>query len=526
MTSEAPNAKRQEFFLLLAIVFMGALLRWVFLSGPLGSDDTRYIRAASLLATGAPPDGLDHAYVRAIFIAWLGFWIRMGAELPGLAIAQLGLSIAILPVFYRLGTRLAHPQVALLATLWWAFFTFEFHSSGMILPDSLMLFFALLAACWAIDALRSPAGQGKRKLVAAALASALATSAKEPAILLPVIFGAWSLWEIRPRRRALGRSFALAVLTAGFFSLEFLFFAWWAGDWNFREHAALAFYSAQGPLGDRAFTWRDALYYPAMLLYRIEYVGFFGWLLLLGTWRYLRAMREVSFICIWSAGFFLLLQYGSASLESYQPLPKQWRYAVPMIVLLFFPLGAMTLELLRTPGRWRATAVLGLAALLASGVFIANRHAARPLGWGESMRFLETAVRFTSGAEVGPIYLPEGLKYRTPLELADATREWREIVLWDGLSESELREIEASNGALAIPDQWFHSGDRAPAMRPHIEAQLARHFTPTPIASWNSPLDRAIEGLGAHALARRRVIGQIYRIQPSPPLDGLREPRP
>ncbi len=496
---------------LVLVLVVGAGLRLTFLIGPAGSDDMRYMRAAELIADGETTDRLDHAWVRAAFVLWLALWVKLGAGTLALALSEVVLSLATMLTLFWLATRWASAAVGVLAVLWLAFMPLDLLTSGLVAPDRFALLLGLLAVGCADGALRAAAGKGRLQLVLASVFTGLAVSAKEPSVILPIIFIVYAVWRVRPVGPALARAVLMGALSVGVFALEHLFFHVWTGDWAYRYHAINAIYS--DPALVRAIDFKELVFYLAHLLANPAVMGLFGWLMLIALLRTFGKLREPGLIVIWSICYFLFLQYGSTSLQEYHPMPKQWRYMLPIVILLTIPLGCWTIELFRSATLGKIGTLLLVCGVFVSGLLGANERAAERFYSEDSIRCLAIARRHADDGH--SIAVPKWVVDGTALEFRAMVRDWETVDLSDGLQREEAKRIAARDALLLVPNvMWHHKRDEPSYMK--LRDELTRHANVEPILDWRSPLDRLISHIAVlKPLAKRIVIGRYYRIDAS-----------
>ncbi len=496
------------------VLVLGAGLRLTFLVGPAGSDDMRYMQAAELIAAGEVNTRLDHGHGRAAFILWLAVWVKLGATAVALAYSDVVLSLAIMLTIYWLACKWADRATALLAMLWLACLPLDLLTSGLVTADRLALLCSLLAAGYAYDALRAPPRHGRLKLLLACICTALAVSAKETSFVLPIIFGVWALWRLRPLKTALLRAVLIGAGSVAVFSLEHVFFYLWTGDWAYRYHAASAIYG--DPTTAMPLSLREFVYYIAHFLVNPKVLGLCGWVMLVAVLRTFGKLREPHLILIWSLCFFLFMQYGSSSLSHYHPVPKQWRYMLPMVILLLIPVGRWTIDLYRSSVVGRAGTVFLTAGIFVSGIILANERAAERMYSEDSIRCLAIAQQMQQRGELHDIALPSWVARGTALDLRAGIVGWETVDLSDGLQREEAKLMAARDAVLLVPNvMWHHKRNDLAYMAARDD--LTRHAQSTePILDWRSPLDRLFARLGPlRSLARRTPIGQCYRIDES-----------
>ncbi|MCH8054443.1 MAG: glycosyltransferase family 2 protein [Planctomycetes bacterium] len=340
---------------------------------------------------------------------------------------------------------------------------------------------------------------------------ALAVSAKETSFVLPIIFGVWALWRVRPLKTAVARAVLIGAGSLAVFSLEHVFFYLWTGDWAYRYHAVNNFYgdpTTVVPLGLREF-----LYYIAHFLANPKVLGLCGWIMLVAVLRTFGKLREPHLILVWSLCFFLFMQYGSSSLSHYHPVPKQWRYMLPMVILLLIPIGRWTIDLYRSSVVGRVGTVLLTAGILICGIILANERAAERMYSEDSIRCLTIARQMQQRGELHDIAVPNWVARGTALDLQAGIAGWETVDLSDGLQREEAKRMAARDAVLLVPNvMWHHKRNDLAYMAARDD--LTRHADTTElILDWRSPLDRLFAHLRPlRHLARRTPIGQCYRI--------------
>ncbi|MCH8853522.1 MAG: glycosyltransferase family 39 protein [Planctomycetes bacterium] len=506
-----PRSRLRTGLILLCILTLALALRSIFFVGPVASDDMRYMRAAQSIAAGEMNTRLDPGYGRAAFILWLAVWVKLGAGAVALAYSDVVLSLGIVLTVYWLACKWADRATALLTMLWLACLPLDLLTSGLVAPDRLALLCSLLAVGCAYDALRAPPREGRLKLLLACICTALAVSAKETSFVLPIIFGVWALWRVRPLKTALARAVLIGAGSVAVFSLEFAFFHLWTGDWAYRFHAASSLYG--DPATAMPLSLREFVYYIAHFLVSPKVLGLCGWLMIVAVLRTFGKLREPHLILVWSLCFFLFMQYGSSSLSHYHPVPKQWRYMLPMVILLLIPVGRWTIDLYRSSVVGRTGTVFLTAGIFVSGIILANERAAERMYSEDSIRCLAIAQQMQQRGELHDIALPNWVARGTALDLQAGIAGWETIDLSDGLQREEAKLLAARNVVLLVPNVMWHHKRNDIA---YITARdnLMRHAqTTNTILDWRSPLDRLFARLGPlRRLARQVAIGECYHI--------------
>ncbi len=503
---------------LLAILALGVCLRLVFAVGPAATDDMRYMRAAATLAQGQPLEIVDHACVRAAFILWLAAWIKLGAGTWGLMISDVALSAAIMVTVFWLALKWTSARAALLSVLWLAVFPLELLCSGLVVSDHLGVLLGLLSAGLTFEALTSRSGGVALRGLGAGCSMALAVSAKEVYVILPVLYLIWAVGWVRPLPAALRRLVGIGLLAAAVFALEHVFFWAWTGDWAYRYHAVARVYTPQRSA--QHIGLRELLYYPMQLLGNTGVCGAFGWLLCAAMFRTFGKLRDAHFVVLWTLGFFVFMQYGTSSLHHYQALPKQWRYMQPMVVMAFIPLGHWMVWWWRSRALGRCGTGLISAGIMLSGVAAASQRSAEGFYSEQSLRCLALARSQETGTRWSRVVLPQWVARGTALDLAEQIRGWPKLDLSDGLDAGETALLQSEGTALLVPEVLWHHKHAEPG---YVESrrQLTGRARSRPLEDWASPLDRVLGSVPPlRRFAHTAIIGRYYWIPPQPQTVG------
>src|SRR5262249_9523363 len=82
-------------------------------------------------------------------------------------------------------------------------------------------------------------------------------------------------------------------------------------------------------------------------------------------------------LVIWTGAFYIFLQFAPTGLDPYQTLPMQPRYILPIVVLLFFPLGFLLARLSEAKPLGISGTVLLLAAVALQGFNVTFQRISR-----------------------------------------------------------------------------------------------------------------------------------------------------
>ncbi len=500
---------------LIVVLLLAMAIRSLFFVGPIASDDSRYMNAAQMLVNGVEPQSLDHAFVRAAFIVWLAAWIHFGAGVWALCISDLVLGVILVWAIYWLGVKLADRRTALTAAFLWTLFPLELLISGIVAPDHLALLLALISAGLAHDGLLAPKGKGLSKLIGAGVCVGLAVSAKETYVLLPVIFGLWALWCIRPLGSTISKLVLIGFVAVAIFALEYPFFQTWTGDWLYRHRSLAAAYGEGGKWqGGSISGVKSLVYYPAQMLINPSTFGLLGWILMVGMLISLRNLKEPGFIVIWSVCFFLFLQYGSTSLLHYTPLPKQWRYIQPIVVLLFLPAGRWLSDMYTSLMMGRVVTIILTLGIGVTGTLAANNRAAEQL-YNESVpRSVQIVRTMQMEGKCEEVVISQWGADVLDFESRKAIQDWKRIDLSDSLSVEDMTLLTDKQIVLLIPEiMWWHMSKEATAQQ--LRQWLNRNARMYPVQDWRSPFDRLLARIGPlRPMAQKAVIGHLYYLDP------------
>jgi hypothetical protein len=226
----------------------------------------------------------------------------------------------------------------------------------------------------------------------------------------------------------------------------------------------------------------------------------------------MRKVRESKFIALWSIGFFVFLQYGSATLSHYQPLPMQPRYVQPMIILLFIPLGQWLFDVARSAPFKRLGMLLLLTAVSIQGIIAADAISAKGLYFANFPRAVEQTLAMQATGAVGSVALPEVVNHRLSLDLRDRTNSWPKVDLSDGLTGGAFEQLQRGHIALLIPNDLARlSSTRATYHA--LTTWLDQRARGVPVEDGQTFLDRFFLATGIKVLQRRAtsvVIARVY----------------
>jgi hypothetical protein len=496
---------------LLLVAISAVVVRWLFLAGPAGSDDTRYINAALALARGDPPGPPDFAQTRAGFIAWLALWCRLGLPASQMGLSQVAASALQAAALFWVGTKLIDRVSAAIGTLAWIFYPVELTYGGFLSPDQLGLALALSALAFFLSSLGN--GEVRSTLwsaFAAGVFTGLAYSVKEPYLLLLGLFALWSLYRLGFDRGLMLRGFAIGLGFLVLTILEVAFFASWTGDGLYRYRVTTGGLNAAPVAG---ITFGSFLYYLRDVVASFAVSGMYGWMLAIGLIASLDEVKENRLILLWTAVFFVFLQFASTSTQEYRPLPMQPRYVGPIVVLLFFPLGRTLVRLAGTsPLRGPGTIVLATAVLihgigitrgrLAEGVYLFDVvSSAIEVQYDSRLRGL-VAMR--------SVLVPHGFLVRLPLDLKPADFPWEELPEKALGGDLAARVTPTCRCVLVMPRVWSEEAVPRLARSELQSTEIRRPITHADRLLASAPRSWGWLGERLNRAAVERVVGRLY----------------
>lgn len=218
----------------------GLILKIVFISGPLGSDDLNYFRFAEQILETFNLDTYHHHAGRLVFLVMSGFPAVLMGELYYGALANVIYCLiteilVIVFLYYRLGSAPAAVAAAFLSLS-----GVSLVYSGTLLPEPVLALFFICACLALYQAIISANGNRWIWGALAGIAAGLAFSAKSTGILilppaiLSLILLPWPLTNLRDR--ALLACIFLAGFT-GVWAIESTVYWFLSGDFLYKVHA-------------------------------------------------------------------------------------------------------------------------------------------------------------------------------------------------------------------------------------------------------------------------------------------------
>jgi hypothetical protein len=378
---------------------------------------------------------------------------------------------------------------------------------GIVGPDQLALLLALLALGCALHAFHSGGGGPSRWIVTAGLLAGAAVSAKEPYFLTTVILAVWAFVAIGSKKRALRFAAILCCTTLLVFALEHAFFRIWTGDWLYRYRALTTTYGT-GPLSVTPLSLGRFTYYSNALL-NPAVSGMLGPLAVLGAVAVLRGIPHRGIILLWSAAFFVFLQFGSTGLSTYKPLPLQLRYMHPIIILLFIPVGVMLRDLARHRPL-RVTGAVTLLALLSIHALAIARDQSGGLYYSDIPRSVRHGIHLQAQGLVSTMTLPADALRRLPVDMRRAVTGWTTVTLLDGLDQEDTDALVTSEAFLLPHVLELKVLDHATL---DVLDSLRQSRRVEQVLAAATPLDRLLHAAPLSIVARRARftrVGALY----------------
>ncbi len=329
--SEKPIAplNRLHVGTIFSILCLGLLIRFHYFTGPVGSDDLRYIPHALKLLSATPLTEIDHAAGRLAFLAYVGIFYKMGDTWSH---AAMGLFVAtLLRDLVTIGfcAKRLGPGAAILAACILCLDPISFAYSSMTLPDPLLSLLLVSGMLAFVEGLSGPKASSVWLGLGAVIMGA-AFQVKEPAALAMPFLGLGILFK----QKSLRPTPAVLAFVGGFFGtvlLEWLVFQLWTGDPLYRWHSIASRHNS-------SIQSVDLTEYVNIVGSRVSMM-FRGmsWALvpcLLGFPAFIYAFIRIPKLRVLAASslcILLFLTVGSSSFSEIKPLPFQPRYLQPLV---------------------------------------------------------------------------------------------------------------------------------------------------------------------------------------------------
>jgi hypothetical protein len=365
-----------------------------------GLDDAGYLEAAQRVARGQGLENMFPLFRTRVGMAYpLGWLLKFDAIAPWQfwILTTVAESVTLGALFAGVWWLTGTTRAGLLTVLLYAVYPFAVQQSAMFYPTAFQTMFIAIALALIIGAERGVIQSRAIAALAAGSALGLAYLAKEDAALLvPALVAASILTGVPRRDVALWVSIGAATI----FFAESAVYLMTTGNATFRLTATSALeggsnISSQLQIGA---IFRQDAYLRSLFLVPIQ-VGIVWWLLIPSVWSaVLRGDGAHRFV----AALFLIvaayLQFGSASISSYAPLPKTPRYTVILTPLMMTLIGAWMAGLYSSARRLAIAVMLVMIAAAVPCIVYLN------ITSSERSKNSFTVARTLQGLPPAPLY--------------------------------------------------------------------------------------------------------------------------
>jgi len=402
---------------LLPLLLLAAGLRLVFFTGLLASDDTAYASNAIALHDGSFSLG-DMTTMRvALNAAAAVSFALLGMSEFSLGVPALIASLLTLPVVYAIAHLLGGRNAAVIAGLLYALSPLNILNSSSLLPEVPMGFCVALAFLLFLLGFRTSAvGKAFALGLLSGAAIGLGYLVKEPAALVVGAFALGGLIKLAQGDRS---AWLYALPVCGFaaiFAAETAVHFALTGELLHRFRG-IALYQGEAVLrSEQERRLQSFWLYPRNMFLVLNQVGLLFYLLVsVGVIALLRRWQTPLLVVLWLLIPFLYLEFGSTSLTSYNPLPKQPRYLDPLTAPATILLGLWLTQYLRSRNARAAGLAWGLLGLYAitSPAFTAISFIDRQA----SIQPIRVLGNFLAQSQLEPVFatsiIANGLSFRS-----------------------------------------------------------------------------------------------------------------
>jgi 4-amino-4-deoxy-L-arabinose transferase-like glycosyltransferase len=323
----------------LAVVALG--VRLTFFTGLFGDDDTAYASAATALRDGRLAVGADLVSLRVGLLALAaGSYALLGVSEVASVMPALLASIATLFVVYGIALLLHGPSAAAIAGLLYALSPLNVLFSTTLLPELPMALAVSLAVLLVLLAERCVTSTARAALAfLGGITAGAGYLMKEPAALIVVVLALVGAPRLLRGDRT-GWLYLLPLVGFGVVLLgEAICYHSHYGDLLHRFGGIARAQATATASSERERELQSWRVYPRAMFVVVNQVGLlFWWLAGFGVIAMTRRLPTPPLLLCWFALLLGYLQFGSTSLTSYHPLPKQPRYleavTAPTVLLL------------------------------------------------------------------------------------------------------------------------------------------------------------------------------------------------
>jgi 4-amino-4-deoxy-L-arabinose transferase-like glycosyltransferase len=351
-------SKRNRWIIYGLFFSFAILVRIACFTGLLASDDVAYSYYGQLLAQGTYSVQSSHLGLRVGLTIPVAIVYRLcGVTEWTTILVPLLASAASVSLLVVVGRRLFPPRAALLSGLLMLTFPVCVRYATTLVPEPVMEFWILLG----LVALLISHQNGKATMgFLAGICFGVAYLSKEIALF---VGAAMIIYSVFCRRWKLCLAMLAGLSLIGL--MEHALYFVQTGDWLYRSHvigeSQVSYFTAnEGPI---PLAWRLLKAYPrTMLLPNLDLGLHSVMALLLAMGGILLIRREASWLLfLWAAVPMIYLNFGSASLTQYLPLPVSPRYVSLIYAPIFLLAGAFFHHRWLPSLRWRA---IGWAAII------------------------------------------------------------------------------------------------------------------------------------------------------------------
>lgn len=348
---------------ILAALLLAALalaLRYAMAPQLDGLDDAGYLEAAQRVAHGRGLENMFPLFRTRVGMAYpLGWLLQFGVIAPGQfwILTTLAETVTLGALFTGACWLAGTTRAGAITVLLYAVYPFAVQQSAMFYPSAFQTMFIGIAVALVIGAERGVIQARTMAALTAGVSLGFAYLVKEDAALLVPAIVAASILTGFPRRTV---ALCVCVGAASIFFTESAVYLMTTGKATFRLTATSALeggstISNQLQISD---IFKSDAYLRSLYLVPVQ-VGIVWWLLIpsLGI-AVLRGNAAIRFVAALFVIVAAYLQFGSASISSYAPLPKTPRYTVIVTPLVMMLIGVWIASLYASARKTLAKAVM------------------------------------------------------------------------------------------------------------------------------------------------------------------------
>jgi hypothetical protein len=354
------DSDNRDILAALVLTALALMLRYAMAPQLDGLDDGGYLEAAQRVARGQGLENMFPLFRTRVGMAYpLGWLLRFEVIAPGQfwILTTLAELVTLAALFAGAWWLSGAARAGLVTVLLYTVYPFAVQQSAMFYPSAFQTMFIAISLALIIGAERAVIQSRTIAALAAGAALGLAYLVKEDAALLVPAVVVASMVTGFPRRSV---ALWLCVGAASIFFTESAIYLMTTGNATFRLTATSALEGGSTISNQLQISsiFRSDAYLRSLFLVPIQ-VGIVWWLLIPSVWNaVLRGDVAKRFL----AALFLIvaayLQFGSASISSYAPLPKTPRYAVIVTPVVMMLVGAWIADLYASRRKPLAVAIM------------------------------------------------------------------------------------------------------------------------------------------------------------------------